>query len=226
MFKNDYYSYYIVIFLIDTLSKMPKEKKNKSNDKTSEKRTRTFLTGAQKQEICLKKLQKLKLKNIDLADEYKVSKRMISDVLKESARWLALKPESYEASLKRQVKVNFPQIEEALSFWVEKAIENNITISGELLAQKARDFAILLNVQDFKGSEGWVVGFKRCHKIECYLKHGEAASASLEALDDMCKNLQNILMNYSPDDIFNVDETGLYWKMEPNCTLSTGLGKK
>ena len=226
MFKNDYDPYYIVIFLIDTLSKMPKEKKNKSNDKTSEKRTRTFLTDAQKQEICLKKLQKPKPKNIDLANEYKVSKGMISDILKESERWLALKPESYEASLKRQVKVNFPQIEEALSFWVEKAIENNITISGELLAQKARDFAILLNVQDFKGSEGWVVGFKRRHKIECYLKHGEAASAPLEALDDMRKNLQNILMNYSPDDIFNADETGLYWKMEPNRTLSTGPGKK
>src|SRR6266542_6169066 len=177
MFKNDYYLYYIIIFLINTLSKLIKEKKNKSNNKTTEKRTRTFFTDAQKQDICLKKLQKPKPKNIDLADEYKVSKGMISDILKESARWLALKPESYEASLKRQVKVNFSQIEEALSFWVEKAIENNITISGELLAQKARDFAILLNVQDFKGSEGWIVGFKRCHKIECYLKHREAASA-------------------------------------------------
>jgi len=78
------------------------------------------------------------------------------------------------------------------------------------LAQKVHNFAILLNVQDFKGSEGWVVGFKRHHKIECYLKHGEAASAPLEALDDMRKNLQNILMNYSPDDIFNADEIGLY----------------
>ena len=56
MFKNDYDSNYIIIFLIDTLSKMLKEKKNKSNDKTFEKRTRTFLTDVQKQEICLKKL--------------------------------------------------------------------------------------------------------------------------------------------------------------------------
>jgi hypothetical protein len=67
---------------------------------------------------------------------------------------LALELESYEASLKRQVKSSFPQIEDALGFWVEKAIENNITINGELLAQKAHDFATLLDVQDFKGSDG------------------------------------------------------------------------
>ena len=42
----------------------------------------------------------------------------------------------------------------------------------------------------------------------------------------MRKNIQNILKDYSPNDIFNVDETGLYWKMEPNRTLSTGPGKK
>ena len=93
------------------------------------------------------------------------------------------------------------------------------------MAQKANDFAILLNEPDFKGSEGWVVGFKKRHKLECYLKYGESASASIEALDDMHKNLQNIFADYSPNDIFNADEIGLYWKMEPNCTLSTRPGK-
>jgi len=58
------------------------------------------------------------------------------------------------------------------------------------------------------------------------MRHGEAASAPLEDLDDMRKNIQNILKDYSPNDIFNMDETGLYWKMKPNHTLSTGPGKK
>ncbi|CAG8499063.1 5818_t:CDS:2 [Funneliformis mosseae] len=50
------------------------------------------------------------------------------------------------------------------------------------------------------------------YDLEYYLKHKESASASLEALDDICKNLQSILVGYSPDDIFNTNETGLYWK--------------
>ena len=209
---------------------MPQEKRQKTSkgkEKASYiKRTRASLTGAQKQEVCLKKLQKPTPKNKELAEEYDVSQEMISDILKESEKWLALKLDSYEASLKKQVKPNFPQVDEALGFWVEKAIDNNITISGELLAQKACDFATLLDAQDFKGSDGWVAGFKKCHNLESYVKHEEAASApSEEDLNEMRKDLQNILKEYLPDDIFNIDETGLYWKMEPNRTLSTGPGK-
>ncbi|CAB5190067.1 unnamed protein product [Rhizophagus irregularis] len=212
---------------------MPQEKRQKTSkgkEKASYiKQTRASLTGAQKQEVCLKKLQKPTPKNKELAKEYDVSQEMISDILKESEKWLALKLDFYEASLKKQVKPNFPQVDEALGFWVEKAIDNNITISGELLAQKACDFATLLDVQDFKGSDGWVAGFKKRHNLESYVKHGEAASApSEEDLNEMRKDLQNILKEYSPDDIFNIDKTGLYWKMEPNRTLSTGpvVGKK
>ena len=34
--------------------------------------------------------------------------------------------------------------------------------------------------------------------------------------------LRNILKDYRLEDIFNCDETGLFWKMEPNRGLSTG----
>src|SRR3954453_14704047 len=169
---------------------MPKEKRKKNSSKNKEripegKRTRASLTGAQKQEVCLKKLQEPTPKNKEHAKRFNVAEGMICDILKDSKKWLALELESYEASLKRQVKPSFPQIEDALGFWVAKAIENNITINGELLAQKAHDFATLLDVQDFKGSDGWVAGFKKRHNLECYIRHGEAASAPLEDLDDM-----------------------------------------
>ncbi|CAI2195491.1 19114_t:CDS:1, partial [Funneliformis geosporum] len=51
---------------------------------------------------------------------FNVSEEIIYDILKESEKWLAIKSESYRASVKRQIKLNFPQIEEALSCWVEK----------------------------------------------------------------------------------------------------------
>ncbi|CAG8677031.1 9004_t:CDS:2, partial [Funneliformis caledonium] len=103
-----------------------------------------------KKKICLKSLQKLKLKNKELAKEYDVSKGMICDILKEKKKWLELKSESYEALLKRQIK------------------------------------------------------------LECYLKYKESANAPLETLNDMRKNLQSILTDYSLDDIFNTDKIGLY----------------
>ena len=52
--------------------------------------------------------------------------------------------------------------------------------------------------------------------------HGEAASAPLQDLDAMREDLRQTLRNYNPEDIFNCDETGLFWKMKPNHTISNG----
>ena len=35
------------------------------------------------------------------------------------------------------------------------------------------------------------------------------------------ENIQSILMDYERQDIYNMDETGLFWRRSPNCTLST-----
>lgn len=38
----------------------------------------------------------------------------------------------------------------------------------------------------------------------------------------MREKLHQILRNYDPKDIFNCDETGLFWKMKPSRTISNG----
>jgi hypothetical protein len=38
----------------------------------------------------------------------------------------------------------------------------------------------------------------------------------------MHENLYQILKNYNPKNIFNCDETGLFWKMQPNRIISNG----
>ena len=30
-----------------------------------------------------------------------------------------------------------------------------------------------------------------------------------------------LVLEYDPNDILNMDETGLFWKFTPNCTLAT-----
>ena len=59
-------------------------------------------------------------------------------------------------------------------------------------------------------SSGWVDNFKKWHNLKQYVIHGEAASAPLEDLETMRENLWQILKEYSPEDIFNCDEIGLF----------------
>ena len=73
-----------------------------------------------------------------------------------------------------------------------------------------------------KCGNGWVYKFKQrnsLHKIN-YL--GEANSALLTTLPEEHSRLQRLLANYNKEDIYNADETGLFYRMKPNQTLSTG----
>ncbi|CAB4404345.1 unnamed protein product [Rhizophagus irregularis] len=62
------------------------------------------------------------------------SEGCISDTLKKSQKWLKIDPQASTRSLReRQNKLNFPEIEEALTLWVLKALENGIDISNQVL---------------------------------------------------------------------------------------------
>jgi len=54
-----------------------------------------------------------------------------------------------------------------------------------------------------------------------FKKQGEAASApSAESIESDRLALQQLLAPYNPEDIWNGDETGLFWKMEPSRVLA------
>lgn len=52
--------------------------------------------------------------------------------------------------------------------------------------------------------------------------HGEAASADLDGVKLAHENIRLIVSGYARDDIFNQDETGMFWWQLPSPTLATG----
>src|SRR5437764_1389529 len=185
-------------------------------------RKRRSLTAAQKKEICLKKISTPSLKQKDLAKEYNVSEGMVSDILKEKDRWVAINNDSYQANLKHEKKIQFPIIEEALTVWLDKALQAKLVLTESILTTKALDFAVLCNEEKFKVSNGWLDNFKKRHNLRQYNIHGKAGSASIQDLESMRGRLRQTLRDYDPKDIFNCDETGLFWKMKPSHTISNG----
>ena len=58
--------------------------------------------------------------------------------------------------------------------------------------------------------------------------HGEAASILLESLPAKYYHLQQVISKFDSEDVFNTDETKLFYYIMPNHTLTTKatLGKK
>jgi len=53
--------------------------------------------------------------------------------LKESNKWLEINPNSYQAKLKKVHTSPVANVEDALILWIQKALECNVTITGNVI---------------------------------------------------------------------------------------------
>ena len=74
---------------------------------------------------------------------------------------------------------------------------------------------------ELKWSLGWLEGFKSRNGIRKRKQHGEAASVNMEGAEDRMLELRAIVAPYPPNDVYNMDETGLFWKAILDTTLAT-----
>ena len=100
-------------------------------------------------------------------------------------------------------------------------------ITGDILRAQAHQIWNRLpqynEEEEPKWSNGWLDRFKKLYNIKEYKQHGEGASAEVNmpsAIQQM-NNLRFECLNYHPRDIFNMDETGLFWKLQPDRSLAT-----
>jgi len=113
-----------------------------------------------------------------------------------------------------------PDVEAALIKWHRMARDRNVPISGHMLQSKAIELSEELGVADFKCSLGWLTRFKQRHNISYRVICGEAKSVSVDQMAEWKDtHLPSILKKYSADDIYNADETGLFYRLLPNKSL-------
>jgi hypothetical protein len=63
--------------------------------------------------------------------------------------------------------------------------------------------------------------FKARHGIKSWIKHGESGSVNEVDMAADLACIQAKVAQYAPADQYNCDETGLYWKLVPDRSLST-----
>src|SRR3989440_1894227 len=188
------------------------------------------LTMQAKQEMCQRKQADPSLTIDQLSEEYVCERSTISKILKAKDEWLSKELTNHKAKTIANRPAKFTQLENALSIWTRRVFSQNVVLTDGLLQLKAKKFAELLNISetDFKASHGWVDRFKKRHDIWRFRIHGESESVLVKNLPEQKQKLVELLSKYRPEDVYNADETGLFFQMTPNQTLATKLvkGKK
>lgn len=68
-------------------------------------------------------------------------------------------------------------------------------------------------------SNGWLESFKARHNIRCAALCGEAGDVDPTVVDDWKKRLDTVVEGYELKDIFNADETGVFYRAMPSKSL-------
>lgn len=118
------------------------------------------------------------------------------------------------------------ETEQALGIWIEDMSQKKMPLSSALIRAKAKKLFDRINQNspsefDFQASKGWFENFKKRLNLHNIKLVGESASADHEAANEFPATLQKIIETggYSPQQVFNADETGVFWKKMPNRTF-------
>jgi len=96
-----------------------------------------------------------------------VSQVNISHWLKDKEKLVAhLASGGISATTCQISKPKHPELEVALALWVEQREARLLTITGELICEKAQRIAVALDIKDVKFSDGWLASFKEQHMLE------------------------------------------------------------
>ncbi|XP_033749246.1 tigger transposable element-derived protein 6-like [Pecten maximus] len=187
----------------------------------SPKRHRTDLTLEKKVQLIAdsEKLPKLSQKELSL--KYGIGRATVSDILKRREQYNSQFKENCESKKKRfPSSSKYGELNEAVFKWFSQARAKNIPLSGLIVHEKALQFSKELNLEEFKASNGWLESWKNRYSIGYFKVCGESADVDIESVNDYKRRVPSIVAGYHNKDIFNCDETGLFFRALPDKTLA------
>lgn len=112
-------------------------------------------------------------------------------------------------------------MERALYLWLTNARAQN-----DILREKATRFGNEIGITEFRYSNGWLTRFKSRHNISCLSTTGESAGVDKKLITDDKKKALEVMKNFDSKYISNVDETGLFYRMDHDKSLTTSTNTK
>ena len=118
-------------------------------------------------------------------------------------------------------------LDRAVYLWFTQERAKGCPISGPLIMEKARMLHAIMYPDDhedsFKVSHGWL----HRYRIRELRLQGESLSAYTSAVEPIRQKLLKLIedQQLTLNQVFNADETGLYWQLLPEKTLAGSYEK-
>ena len=160
-----------------------------------------------------------------------INRTTISKIIKQKEELVKKSKREYDyLHMKRERETYYPTIENALLLWFSQARQLGLAITEDLLKLKAMEIKECLlevlqtpeekeKLSHFSASNGWIYRFRKRNAIKSRFLSGESSSVNTDYEELGRKELMEETKNYNAEDIFNADETALYFRIMPSISL-------
>jgi len=163
----------------------------------------------------------------EICKQFNIAKGTVSKIKskRESIERHVVEENGNKKCKRSSFSVEGKELDRRIYEWFCKARGRNSPLTGKLIQEKALIAAQNLGMNDFKASNGWLESFQTHHQISSRIICGESAFMNTEVVENWKSSIPLIIEGYEARNIFNCDETGLFWKGLPDRTLATKKDK-
>lgn len=159
-------------------------------------------------------------KKSEVAKKFKLNYSTVTSIWSAREKLKVQAEQNCSRQVKKIKKVSNEDVDEALIKWFTQQRSQNAPVTGVVLRAKAEQLAQLCGLHNWECSGSWIERFKRRHDINFAKFSGEAADVNQNITAEwISKEWASIKKDFKDEDIFNGDETGLFFKMSPGSTL-------
>lgn len=188
------------------------------NRQNNNSKSRTRLTIKRKKEIIQYAEENRSLKQRDLAEIFKISLGTVNQIFQKADIIKNVKDENSKSQSKLKVTHKF---DKALFQWFLFKRSQKFPISEMNLKTMAKNLANKFKIENFSASNGWLDSFKRRYNLSAKSLSGESDFVRQEVIEQFQNVFDEKLSHYDNKDIFNADETGLFFRATNKKTLVT-----
>ena len=162
-----------------------------------------------------------------LASQYDVNEKTIRNVYLQRSvlmRRSERVSDNCRSKVFRARKAKYEDLEKKLYRWFESCRKINLPVPPQMLRVKALEIAKYSEIHDFSASHGWLRNFRNRHSLSSMSLFGEG--------DEVDKNNPVLLADigrlkaeidkFDAENVYNMNETGLFYRVIPRMTLVSG----
>ena len=166
--------------------------------------------------IALKKMEDGKTKS-QVAAKCGIPKNTLSTWIKNRYKIFKTKKKGRNSKRHRLRQGTFANLDQVMFKWLLVVQSRDLAVSALVFKAKAIEFVDKTNIENFKASYDWLDCWKKQFNVSFKTVSGESNACTDELLANWQQTtLPTILSKYNLNQIYNDDELGWFYQVQPN----------